>query len=392
MRRLTDEQITQTIAAINECGGSRVKAAQRLGIHYITLFKRIERFDPELKSLIVPARRRTGPRPRRPLPAAAAEMDAVATAGSTVAGNYFDAADDYLRAARAVAANRRASKNKNPLTRPPRPPAAAVVAIAPAPSAPPPTESELWAAYHAARSIEARNKLVEFHLPFANKLAHKLFTRTPFSVAHDTLFSAAAESLIGAVEKFDPTVGVKFPAYAVRRINGAMLDYLRSMDQVPRLTRLRERQRHAAESELTTIDGIRPTAMQVMEHLSWSVQQYVASLAPKSGSLEYVTAGDEEEGFASGGEGVLRAGDGIESRPDNPATRSTGECEIREIARGMNFDETVMLYLYHRKGASMKVIGEAMGLSESRVSQVHSKLIEKLRERGREWCTERLIG
>lgn len=209
------------------------------------------------------------------------------------------------------------------------------------------TDEILWIAYHASRSIDDRNRLIERYMPVVEYHAQRFSAKTPECVETDDLVSYGVFGLIEAIDAFDPARGVRFETYCVQRIRGAMIDELRKLDWVPRL----ERKRRAPE-EITTVTSLDKTLHQFEE----------------TGSL-------------------LAQLDVLTDRKAVKPQRTTQRCDLlRLVTKGLGRDERLIVVLYYRADLTMKEIGELLGLSESRVSQVHSALLPRIRKRleGRE--------
>jgi RNA polymerase sigma factor for flagellar operon FliA len=205
-------------------------------------------------------------------------------------------------------------------------------------------EAQLWRDYARRPCVETRNALAECYLPLVERIAGKLQRGLPASVEVGDLLSAGTIGLLQAIEAFDPDRGLRFATFAPWRIKGAMHDWLREIDWVPRLARSRERA---------------------------GTEQPV-----QVGSLFRVTARSGE----SWADRTV-ADDLAEPRADAAAQRSAADDAWRELLRGLSKTERLLLLLLYREQLTMQAVGRQLGLSESRVSQVHTALVRRLRER-----------
>lgn len=221
--------------------------------------------------------------------------------------------------------------------------------------------------------------LVTTHLYLVETLAQKYKAKLPASVSIDDLVQAGRIGLMQAAASFDPHRRIKFATYCAARVHGAMADELRKLDPVPRLTRQREKKRRQCEEQLRDED-LEPTPNLVCQRLGWSAAEYRDSHPRSDESLDQIVFYNDRGASVSTGDLF------VEAPPIHTLDRDEA---AREIMRGLSLDEMCVLYLYHWKGAKMKVLGQAMGLSESRISQMHSEILARLRERGRDFILDR---
>lgn len=224
------------------------------------------------------------------------------------------------------------------------------------------------------------DELVTKHLYVVDVQAHQYKSRLPDSVSVDDLVQAGRIGLMQAAKSFEPQRGIKFATYCVARVRGAMADELRQTDHVPRLTRTREKRRQQCELELRK-ENIVATPAIVCQRLGWSAAEYRDSHPRSDQSL------DQAVFHSDRGTPVSTADLFVEAPPQHTLDRDEA---AREIMRGLSLEETCLLYLYHWRGAKMKAIGQAMGLSESRISQLHSEILARLRARGRDFILDRV--
>lgn len=271
-----------------------------------------------------------------------------------------------------------------------RPPKPVPIVLKPATKSEEINVALLWDRYTKQRDIVTRNQLVQFHLPLATTMALALQKKCP--IDFDTLQSAAQEGLIGAVEKFEPGRGLKFGTYAGPRIYGAMIDEMRKIDHVPRLTRTRAKRVEAARRRITDQQGRNATDDEIAAELKLNPLEMREGMPRGLDSLEQMTFSSPDKDSR-----VISARDTIaDSDADRPATAWGRDQLFRDMTRGCTLMEQTILWLYHIHGTTMKQIGVVLDLSESRVSQLHSGILDRLRkqhERTEAWATYRaLVG
>jgi RNA polymerase sigma factor for flagellar operon FliA len=243
------------------------------------------------------------------------------------------------------------------------------------------TEDDLatvWAEFHKTRSDTARNMLTEHYLPLVKYTADRLYSKLPDEVDLDDLISAGCDGLRDAIENFDRDRGVKFETYCTTRVRGAILDALRNTDWVPRLVRARANQLNEARYRLQAQLGRAPTDHELAAFLDLSEAEY-EKLVRDAHAVGIVSLQRNFPDQDSARE--MREGDVVaDPRVESPSL-SVHEEEVRQlITKGMSKNERLILILYYYEGMTMKEIGATLGLSESRVSQMHTAILERLRQ------------
>lgn len=236
----------------------------------------------------------------------------------------------------------------------------------------PERSAELWAAYAADRSRENRDALIVNYLSLVRYVASKLGQGLPQSVEQADLASYGTFGLIDAIERFEPERGFKFETFAISRIRGAMLDELRGMDWVPRSMRAKARLVDKAQQDLEGELRRSATSREVAESLDMSEDQYQATLGQVS--LSTLVGLDETLSNSES----LTVGDTLHQ------VRDDGEVfwEMQEVLAGaieeMPMRERVVITLYYYEGLTLAEIGTVLGVTESRVCQIHTKAMEGL--------------
>ena len=222
-----------------------------------------------------------------------------------------------------------------------------------------------------------RNRLIERYLDVVRFTAERLHKRLPSEVDVEDLMSAGLFGLMDAIDAFDPDRGVKFETYCAQRIRGAIFDELRAMDWVPRLVRSRtakvERVRKAIEME----EGHKPTDAEVAKRLNVAPDEF-EKLSRDSRPVSVVSMHRKWNDNDAGKEG--REVDVLEdARQDRPLDRLHRNDVQALLTKGLSRAERLILILYYYEEMTMKEIGLTLDLSESRVSQMHSSIIMRLK-------------
>ncbi len=244
-----------------------------------------------------------------------------------------------------------------------------------------PSEVELaraWEKFLAAGEDEVRNRLMEHYLPLVRFTAERIGAKLPDEVDVDDLMSAGIFGLMDAIDNFDPARAVKFETYCAPRIRGAILDELRTMDWVPRLVRHRAQKLLDATRTLEVELGRTPTEDEIAQRLHMSGAQF-EKLLRDANAVSLISVSkkfNDAEGSREVFELDVVADDGGRD-PVNDAQKS----DIKElITKGLTRAERLIIVLYYYEQMTMKQIGQTLDLSESRVSQMHSAILERLRE------------
>lgn len=230
-----------------------------------------------------------------------------------------------------------------------------------------------WQAWHDSGEPMAREWLVVHYASLVKFVAGRLAAGLPRSVDTGDLVSAGVFGLMNAIEKFDPAHGAKFETYAIPRIRGAILDSLRALDWVPRSVRSRSRSVQDAIATLEHELGRTPTDDEIASALKITtaeLEQWLADIAAGSvGPLDHVAM----DSAPSENTTELQPGHALEQQELRDAMRS-------EITRLPEREQAVLI-LYYEDGLTLSEIGEALGVTESRVSQIHTKAVLQLRSR-----------
>ena len=222
------------------------------------------------------------------------------------------------------------------------------------------------------------------YAPMVKKIASILISRLPASIELDDLIQVGIIGLIDAARQFDPSQGVLFETFANQRVRGAMLDELRREDWMPRQTRRQSKKIEEAITQLEQKHGRSPLESEIAEHMGLSLTAYQEMLAECKGlSLLHFEDFTDDEGDAING--VASVVD--HNTPDPLASLADGDFRqalIGAISALPERDQLVMA-LYYEQELNLKEIGAVLGVSESRVSQLHSQAIIRLKTKMTEW-------
>lgn len=229
-----------------------------------------------------------------------------------------------------------------------------------------------------------KNSLLTEHMPLVKRLAHQMKAKLPPSVEVDDLVQAGMMGLLDAINRYEENHGAQFETYAVLRIRGAMLDELRSSDWMPRSTRANMRKVEQAMATLQQQLGRPPSESEVAKSLKLSLPDYQDLLGDSGGhQLVYYEDFHDEEGSDS----FL---DRYAVDDDDPL-KSLLDTDFRQTVidaiDALPPREKMLMGLYYEEELNLKEIGAVMGVSESRVSQLHTQAVARLRTylRERSW-------
>jgi len=236
---------------------------------------------------------------------------------------------------------------------------------------------QVWRQYRAEPTEEIRNFLIARHLDLVAYAAERLHKRLPSEVEVNDLKSAGAFGLMDAVESFDPDRGVKFETFCTQRIRGAMFDELRSMDWVPRLVRSRTAKVEKVRKSIEMETGARPTEDEVATRLNVSGDEF-EKLQKDSRPISMVSL--TRKCFETDSSKDVREIDVVEDgRQENPLQAVQKQDLQALITKGLSRAERLIVILYYYEEMTMKEIGSTLDLSESRVSQMHSSILARLK-------------
>jgi RNA polymerase sigma factor for flagellar operon FliA len=238
---------------------------------------------------------------------------------------------------------------------------------------------EIWVQYKKDQmNQELRNRLIENYFQLVRFNAERVWAKLPDGVDLNDLISAGVFGLMDAIEAFDLDRGVKFETYCVPRIRGAMLDELRTMDWVPRLVRSKASKLEAARKELEAALGRPPTDPELAEKMGMSLDDFekLKSEAAAVGLISLNKKWYETDSYKD-----VREIDVVEDLKGEDPTLGIQKRDLMKlVTKGLNRNERLIIILYYYEELTMKEIGQTLGLSESRVSQMHSSIVARLKD------------
>lgn len=240
----------------------------------------------------------------------------------------------------------------------------------------------VWKEFLKSRTHEHRNLLVERYAPLVQMQAARLTRKLPAHVTYEELCSAGYDGLIEAVETYNPHKKAKFETFCRQRIIGAIMDWLRSLDPQSRTIRAFEKRRCRATELLESRLKRPPTQEEVAEAMHLSIERYSElSRISQRGREVHFSALEPRPGADANRQTAKRLWDIGDERQRDPSNRLSRAMLIDLITRGLTREERLVLILYYCEDLTMAEIGAVLDLSESRVSQIHKDLLERLRKR-----------
>jgi RNA polymerase sigma factor for flagellar operon FliA len=240
-------------------------------------------------------------------------------------------------------------------------------------------------------NLENREAVIVEHSPMVKYVANRIALRLPSHIEVEDLISVGVLGLIDAIEKYDPARGAKFKTYAEFRVRGAILDELRSMDWVPRSIRQKASQVDAVIQKLQAKFGRPPEDEEVAKELGVSLDQFF-DILNETRSMPVLSLDDLNIVKETGGQQSLL--DCLAGKVDADPQVQFRLNELKEIiAKTIDTlpeKERLVISLYYYKELTMSEIGAVLNVTESRVSQIHSKTMFRLRTKLKAFATEEL--
>jgi len=243
--------------------------------------------------------------------------------------------------------------------------------------------SELWSRYKQTADQKSRDELIIEYSPLVRQVAARVGAGLPSQVEHADLISYGVFGLIDAIDKYDPQRPVKFETYAIARIRGAIIDELRSLDWIPRSIRSRAREVERAHADLEAKLHRTPSEREMADHLEITAEEYRSTINRLS-NLNIIAL-DE---VTSSGSDRTETMTLLDTLHDSNALDPAGSMEFEEtqflLARAIDQlgeREKFVLALYYFENMTLAEIGAVLEVTESRISQMHTKAVAQLRER-----------
>jgi RNA polymerase sigma factor FliA len=242
---------------------------------------------------------------------------------------------------------------------------------------------DLWRRYKEEDDRAARERLVVAYSPLVKFVAGRLGAGLPSHVEDADLIYYGLRGLIGAIERFEPERGIKFETFAMTRIRGAIIDELRSLDWVPRSVRARAREIERANAKLEHKLQRAPTDEEMAAELDMSMDEFQEALLQISNST--IAALDEMWTVSDSSGDQISLLDTLHD-PDAPDPEKLVDASelkdrVAEAIARLPEREKLVIALYYYENLTLREIGEVLGVTESRISQLHTKAVLRLRSR-----------
>ena len=238
------------------------------------------------------------------------------------------------------------------------------------------SRNHLWKEYMSTKNSEIRDKIILEYAPLVKIVAGRLSIYLGYNVEYDDLVGYGIFGLIDAIDKFDHDKGVKFETYASLRIRGAILDQIRKMDWIPRSLRQKQKKMEAAISKIETQYG-RPAkdeeiaselGIETEELISWQGQAKITNIISLD---EFVEAAGEKEA------NVIKSNS--YEQPESIALKNEIKQQLMDSLETLTDKERKVILLYYYEELTLKEISRILEVSESRVSQLHTKALQKMK-------------
>jgi RNA polymerase sigma factor for flagellar operon FliA len=240
---------------------------------------------------------------------------------------------------------------------------------------------DLWQRYKDDGDERARERLVVAYSPMVKFVAGRLGAGLPSHVEDADLISYGLVGLIGAIERFEPERGIKFETFAMTRIRGSIIDELRSLDWVPRSVRSRAREIEAAQTKLEHVLQRAPTETELAAKLNMTEEELQSALLEIANSSVYALDELWTVSDSSGDQVSLLDTIADDSAADPQEALASTEVKdlLTEAIGGLPEREQLVVALYYYENLTLREIGEVLGVTESRVSQLHTKAVMRLK-------------
>jgi len=235
----------------------------------------------------------------------------------------------------------------------------------------------LWITYKRSGDQNLRNILIELHMPLVRVIAERLLQTLPKSIDLDDLSSAGTFGLMDAINGYDLSRGIKFKTYCTTRIRGSILDELRSQDWVPRLVRLKAHRLEKALRKLEGELGRDPNQFELAEAMDMSLPELRATKSEANAKTIFSLS---EKWDDSDDDSEMEKVEILADKKCPDPVQAMHQRDVLElITSNLTKKERLIIIMYYYEGLTMREIGEIMELTESRVCQIHSNVMSRLK-------------
>jgi RNA polymerase sigma factor for flagellar operon FliA len=234
---------------------------------------------------------------------------------------------------------------------------------------------KLWDRYSETKSPEIREQLILEYANVVNLVAGRLNMYLGYTVEYDDLVGYGIFGLIDAIDKFDMGKDVKFETYASLRIRGAILDQIRKMDWIPRTLRQKQKRMDSAVAKLESVHGRPATSDEIAQELGISKEEYEGWRS----EAEFTNLVSLDDYLEQGSEGRLETFGSKFQQPEEKVQKEELKKMLVEALQTLTEKEQRVITFYYYEELTLKEISEILSVSESRVSQLHTKALHKIK-------------
>lgn len=240
------------------------------------------------------------------------------------------------------------------------------------------SRNKLWEEYRKTKSPALREKLILEYAGLVKLVAGRLGMYLGYTVEHDDLVGYGTFGLIDAIDKFDALKGVKFETYASLRIRGAILDQIRKMDWIPRTLRQKQRKLDAAYQKLESKHGRAITEKELAKELEISVDE----LGAWQNQMKVTNVISLDEFMEQGAEGRMEHISSARfEQPEKAVEKEELKKQLMEALEALTENEKKVILFYYYEELTLKEISHILEVSESRISQLHTRALQKMRKK-----------
>lgn len=235
--------------------------------------------------------------------------------------------------------------------------------------------SKLWDRYHKTKSPDLREQLILEYANVVNLVAGRLSVYLGYTVEYDDLVGYGIFGLIDAIDKYDMTKNVKFETYASLRIRGSILDQIRKMDWIPRTLRQKQKRMDAAVAKLESELGRTATQQEIADELNISIEEY----ENWKSEAEFTNLISLDDYLEQGSEGRMETFGAKFQQPENAVQKQELKEMLVEALKTLTEKEQKVITFYYYEELTLKEISQILSVSESRISQLHTKALQKIK-------------